>query len=363
VARLAVVWSLVPGSVSWNFTGSPRMVVRDDVCDRHSKLAGVSKHAGQLNHSFRSVTMCSFVSDQPECWPALPLESWKDTYATLHMWTQMVGKVRLALTPLVNHWWNVPLYVNARGLTTSRIPYGARSFELWFDFIRHQLMLETSEGVLKTLKLVPRSVADFYQEFVKMLRSEQIEVKIWRMPVEIPNPIAFDQDRVHASYDSKAVEKFWRILLSVDSVFNQFRAGFVGKSSPVHFFWGSFDLAVTRFSGRRAPERPGADAITREAYSHEVSSVGFWPGSGDVRDPAFYSYTVPEPRGLNEARVRPEPAFYNKQLGEYLVMYDEVRTAASPSKSLLDFCQSTYEAGAILGKWDRDSLERPRVQA
>jgi hypothetical protein len=307
--------------------------------------------------------MSSFVSDQPESWPTLPLHSWKDTYATLHLWTQIVGKVRLALTPLMNHWWNVPLYVTARGLTTSRIPYGGRSFELRFDFVQHQLVLETSDGLAKTLPLAPRSVADFYQEFMKMLRSGQIEVKIWRMPVEIPNPIAFDQDRVHASYDPKSVEKFWRILLSVDSVFNQFRAAFIGKSSPVHFFWGSFDLAVTRFSGRRAPERPGADVLMLEAYSHEVSSVGFWPGSGDVRGPAFYCYAVPEPEGFKQSRVRPEAAFYSRQLGEFLLMYDEVRTSTSPSRSLLDFCQSTYEAGAVLGKWDRDSLERPLVQA
>ena len=204
-------------------------------------------------------------ADQQECWPALPLDSWKDTYATLHMWTQIVGKVRLCLTPVVNHWWNVPLYVTARGLTTSRIAYGDRAFEIWFDFIRHQLVLETSDGLMKTLALEPRSVAEFYQEFMELLRSAQIELKIWRMPVEIPDPIAFDQDRMHASYDGASVEKFWRILLSVDTVFNLFRARFIGKSSPVHFFWGSFDLAVTRFSGRRAPERPGADPITSES--------------------------------------------------------------------------------------------------
>jgi hypothetical protein len=303
--------------------------------------------------------MSPFLADQRECWPALPLDSWKDTYATLHMLTQIVGKVRLSLTPLVNHWWNVPLYVTARGLTTSRIPYGERSFELWFDFIRHQLVLETSDGILKTLPLAPFSVADFYREFTNMLRSAGIEVKIWHMPVEIPNPIPFDQDRVHASYDPEWVEKFWRILLSVDAVFNQFRSGFIGKCSPVHFFWGSFDLAVSRFSGRRAPERPGADAMTREAYSHEVSSVGFWPGSGDIKDTAFYSYTVPEPQGFKDARVRPDAAFYQKQLGEFLLMYEDVRKAESPSTALLDFCQSTYEAGANLGNWDRNGLERP----
>jgi uncharacterized protein DUF5996 len=307
--------------------------------------------------------MSQALPDQPECWPALPLASWNETYATLHMWTQIVGKVRLRLTPLVNHWWNVPLYVSANGLTTSRIPYGRRSLEIWFDFIKHQLVLETNEGMVKTLPLVPRSVADFYREFMSMLRSAGIEIKIWRMPVEIPNPIPFDEDRLHASYDAKAVEKFWRILLSVDSVFTEFRSNFIGKSSPVHFFWGSFDLAVTRFSGRRAPERPGADIITREAYSHEVSSIGFWPGSGDVPDAAFYSYAAPEPQGFKEASVRPSAAFYNKQLSEFLLMYDEVRKAKSPSSSLLDFCQSTYEAAANLGAWDRDQLERRRSAA
>ena len=297
-------------------------------------------------------------ADQPECWPVLPLDSWKDTYATLHMWTQIVGKVRLRLTPLVNHWWNVPLYVSARGLTTSRIPYGQRAFELWFDFIGHQLVLETTHGISKTLPLEPRSVAEFYEEFMAMLRTAGIEVKIWRMPVEVPNPIPFDQDHVHRSYDPKSVEKFWRILLSVDSVFNQFRAGFIGKSSPVHFFWGSFDLAVTRFSGRRAPARPGADTITREAYSHEVSSVGFWPGGGDVKGAAFYSYMAPEPQGFKDAPVRPSAAHYEKALGEFLLMYEDVCKAESPTASLLEFCQSTYEAGANLSNWDRDALER-----
>jgi hypothetical protein len=302
--------------------------------------------------------MLHAVADQPECWPTLPLDSWKDTYATLHMWTQMVGKVRLRLTPLMNHWWNVPLYVTARGLTTSRIPYGQRAFELWFDFMRHQLVLETTDGLLETLPLAPRSVAEFYGEFMRMLQSAGIEVKIWRMPVEIPNPIPFDQDHVHRSYDPASVEKFWRILLSVDAVFSQFRSGFIGKCSPVHFFWGSFDLAVTRFSGRRAPERPGADAMTREAYSHEVSSVGFWPGSGDIKDAAFYSYMVPEPLGFKDAPVRPNAAHYEKQLGEFLLMYEDVRKAESPTASLLEFCQSTYEAGASLGSWDRGALER-----
>ena len=296
-------------------------------------------------------------ADRPECWPSLPLDSWLDTYATLHMWTQIIGKIRMKLTPLVNHWWNVPLYVTARGLTTSCIPYGDRSFEIWFDFIRHQLVLESSDGVVKSLPLGPRSVADFYAECMAMLRLLNIEVKIWRMPVEIPKPIAFDEDRQHQSYDREAVGKFWRILLSASSVFQDFRSRFIGKSSPVHFFWGSFDLAVTRFSGRKAPPKAGADAITREAYSHEVSSVGFWPGAG-FSGPAFYSYMAPEPQGYREARVLPDGARYDTSLGEFVLMYDDVRATPSPSESLLNFCQSTYEAGANLAAWDRANLER-----
>jgi hypothetical protein len=309
-------------------------------------------------HSSVYEVAMAHLADQPECWPALALDSWKDIYATLHMWTQIVGKIRLRLTPVVNHWWNVPLYVTSRGLTTSRIPYGQREFELCFDFIQHQLVLETSDGLVKTLALEPLAVAEFYKKFMELLHSAQIEIKIWKMPVEIPNPIPFDQDRLHASYDRASVEKFWRILLSVDTVFNQFRAKFVGKSSPVHFFWGSFDLAVTRFSGRRAPERAGADAVTREAYSHEVSSVGFWPGAGNVQGAAFYSYAAPEPQGFKDQRVRPDAALYDRQLCEFLLMYDDVRRAASPTASLLEFCQSTYEAAATLGNWDRSALER-----
>ncbi len=296
-------------------------------------------------------------ADQPECWPALAFDSWKDTCSTLHLWTQMVGKVRLGLTPLVNHWWNVPLYVTARGLTTSRIPDGQRAFELSFDFIGHQLVLQTSDGTVKTMPLAPRSVAEFYGEFKELMRSAGIEVKIWPMPVEIPDPIAFDKDEVHRSYDVAAVQKFWRILLSASAVFTQFRSGFIGKCSPVHFFWGSFDLTVTRFSGRRAPDRPGADAITREAYSHEVSSVGFWPGGNGV-DAAFYSYAAPEPQGFKEAAARPGAAHYDKSLSEFILLYEDVRRAPSPTGALLEFCQSTYEVAANLGKWDRKELER-----
>jgi hypothetical protein len=302
----------------------------------------------------RGVAMAHAAADRPECWPALPLSSWKDTYATLHMWTEIVGKVRLRLTPLVNHWWNVPLYVTARGLTTSGIAYGDRAFELRFDFIGHELVLETSDGQWKTLPLKPRPVAEFYQEFIELLRSAGIEVKIWRMPAEIPDPIAFDQDRVHASYDPKAVEKFWRILLSVDTVQGQIHR----QVQPSALLLGKFRSCGHRFSGRRAPERPGADSITREAYSHEVSSVGFWPGSGNVQDAAFYSYAAPEPLGLKDERVRPDGAFYDRQLGEFLLMYDDVRKAESPTATLLEFCESTYEAAATLGNWDRRSLER-----
>jgi hypothetical protein len=298
------------------------------------------------------------LTDLSECWPSLPLESWEDTRATLHMWTQIVGKVRLALTPPVNHWWNVPLYVGARGLTTSSMSYEEMIFELEFDFIDHQLVFKNSDGSVKTLALAPRSVADFYQEFMSMLGAEGIKVKIWKMPVEIPNPIPFDHDHVHASYDPEAVHKFWRILASSNTVFQDFRSRFIGKSSPVHFFWGSFDLAVTRFSGRRAPDRPGADTITKEAYSHEVSSVGFWPGSGDVKEPAFYSYASPEPEGFKEHRVRPDAASYRKDLGEFLLPYEAVRSVASPTTALLDFCQSTYEAAATLANWDRLALEK-----
>jgi Family of unknown function (DUF5996) len=298
-----------------------------------------------------------------EAWPDLPLDEWKDTRATLHMWTQIVGKVRLALTPLVNHWWNVPLYVTARGLTTSPIPYGDKPFELRFDFLDQQLVLQLSDGLRETLPLTARSVADFYAEVMRMLKSAGINVKIWRMPCEVPNPIPFDEDRVHASYDPDAARRFWRILLSVQCVFEEFRARFVGKCSPIHFFWGSFDLAVSRFSGRRAPERPGADSITREAYSQEVSSVGFWPGGGNIPGAAFYSYTAPEPPGFRDWDVRPDAAHYDAQLGEFILMYDDVRSASSPTETLLEFCQSTYEAGATLGKWDRNELERQGTPA
>lgn len=297
-------------------------------------------------------------SDDTACWPSLAFASWRETCATLHMWTQVVGKIRLALTPLVNHWWNVPLYVTTRGLTTSMIPYGTRAFELRFDFLAHRLLLETSDGIEKSLGLRPQTVAEFYRACMAMLSEAGIVVHIWTMPVEVPSPIPFDADRVHGAYDGERVATFWRALLSVHAVLQEFRARFLGKVSPVQFFWGSFDLAVTRFSGRVAPERPGADAVTREAYSHEVSSVGFWPGADGVTDAAFYSYAAPAPAGFAEARVRPEAARYDATLGEFLLPYDDARRSAAPSTALLEFCQSTYEAAAIGGSWDRARLER-----
>jgi hypothetical protein len=297
-------------------------------------------------------------SARSEAWPVLPLSEWADTYATLHMWSQIVGKVRLALSPRVNHWWEVPLYVSARGLTTSPIPYGKGIFEVQFDFIDHKLDIVTTGGEINSLPLVPRTVADFYAEFMEMLHSLHIDARIWKMPVEIPNPIRFDQDRTHASYDPEYAHRFWRILVTVDSIFKEFRSRFVGKVSPVHFFWGSFDLAVTRFSGRRAPERTGADHITREAYSHEVISVGFWPGGGDMKGAVFYAYAAPEPPGFGDRPVRPAQAFYSKQMNEFFLMYDDVRALDSPRDALLEFCHSTYDAGADLGKWDRANLER-----
>ena len=292
-------------------------------------------------------------------WPTLPFSEWKDTYATLHMWTQIVGKVRLTLCPPINHCWGVALYVTSRGLTTSPMPYKDGSFEIAFDFVAHSLEIVTSRGETRAFQLKPRTVAEFYAELMGALHSLGIDVKVWTMPVEVPRPVRFTLDESHGSYDSEYAHRFWQILVSVSNVFWEFRSRFIGKSSPVHFFWGSFDLAVTRFSGRRAPERTDADAFMKDAYSHEVSSVGFWPGGGNVAGLAFYSYTAPEPPGFRDWPVRPAAAHYDPQLSEFLLMYDDVRTSASPSAILLDFCQSTYEAGANLGKWDRSALEKP----
>jgi len=296
---------------------------------------------------------------QGTAWPELRLEAWKDTYATLHMWTQIVGKVRLALSPRINHWWEVPLYVNAVGLTTSAIPYKQLVFEIQFNFLEHRLTIAICDGQQRVLQLQPQSVAAFYAEFMSALHSLGIDVHIWPMPVEVPNPIRFDRDTEHASYDPEYAQRFWRILTLVDPVFKEFRGRFVGKHSPIHFFWGSFDLASTRFSGRRAPERKDADPITREAYSHEVISAGFWPGGGDVKGVAFYTYAAPEAAGFKTAQVRPEKAFYSP-LGEFLLMYDDVRQSTEPEKLLMEFLQSTYEAGANLGNWPRAELERSK---
>jgi hypothetical protein len=279
------------------------------------------------------------------------------------VWTQVVGKIRLEQTPLVNHWWNVPLYVSARGLTTSPMPYrDGRVFEIEFDFIDHQLLIECSDGSTTTLALRPQSVADFYAELMSALHGLGIDIRIWTMPVEIPNPIRFTEDQQHKSYDAEYVNRFWRGLVKIDDVFKEFRARFIGKVSPVHFWWGSFDHAVTRFSGKPAPERPGDDLINREAYSHEVISHGWWPGNKDM-EAAFYSYTTPEPAGLGDTikqrKILPAETFYNSEMKEFFLPYEDVRKSDSPEKVLMEFCQTTYEAGADLAAWDRAALERP----
>jgi hypothetical protein len=296
-------------------------------------------------------------------WPALPLTEWADTCETLQLWTQIVGKVRLARTPLVNHWWNVTLYVTSRGLTTSPIPHGALSFQIDFDFISHRLIVQVSNGDTATISLTPRSVADFHAEFMSTLRELGLDTHIWTMPVEIPDAIPFEKDDKHTSYDPEYANRFWRALVQSERVFSRFRSRFIGKVSPVHFFWGSFDLAVTRFSGRTAPdlnsESPNLGAwVMREAYSHEVSSCGFWPGNGGYDQAAFYSYAYPEPPGFDHASVRPAGAFYDQGLGQFILPYDAVRLAEDPDHALMEFLQSTYEAAAGLAAWDRSGLER-----
>jgi hypothetical protein len=293
-----------------------------------------------------------------QAWPALPLAEWQETRDTLHMWTQIVGKVRLALSPLVNHWWEVPLYVSARGLTTSPIPCARGIFEVTFDFIDHALHIVTSWSENKTIRLHSRSVSDFYAHFMGELRGSDIDVHIWPMPVEVPDPIRFDQDETHNRYDPAYAHRFWRLLVTLDTVLKEFRSLYVGKVSPVHFFWGSFDLCCTRFSGRRAPDRPGADKITREAYSHEVISAGWWSGGGGVADAAFYAYAAPEPQGFSRASVQPLAAYYHADMKEFVLPYEAVRAAADPKRALMAFLQSTYDAGASLGNWDRASLEK-----
>lgn len=296
-----------------------------------------------------------------EIWPALPFSEWKETARTLHMWTQVVGKVRLALSPWTNHSWHVTLYLTARGLTTSPIPSGDRILEIRFDFVSHELRLLTSDGQLKTIPLRAQTVAQFYQAVMDGLRDLGVEVRINTTPNEVDPAIPFEQNETDSAYDAESANRFWRVLLQTDRVFKEFRSEFCGKCSPVHFFWGSFDLAVTRFSGRRAPQHPGGvphlpDAVAREAYSHEVSSLGFWPGNEAMPDPIFYSYAYPEPRGFSEAHVQPSFAKYNPKLKEFVLPYEQMRQAESPDAALLEFARSTYDAASTLGDWDRAAL-------
>ena len=303
------------------------------------------------------------MSNNPKTpWPELPTAAWRDSYATLHLWTQIVGKIRLAKSPWLNHSWQVTLYVTPRGLTTSPVPDGAGTFQIDFDFFDHTLRISTGDGALRQFALAGQSVATFHAATIAALAELGIIVVIDEMPNELPDPVRFSEDSAHASYDPDAVERFLQILVNSDRVFKQFRTGFLGKASPVHFFWGSFDLAVTRFSGRRAPRHPGGvphlpDAVAHEAYSHEVSSAGFWPGSGAIDYPAFYSYAYPEPSGFRAAKVRPDAAFFSEAVSEFILPYDAVRKADDPDNALLDFLQSTYEAAANSAKWDRDALE------
>ena len=305
--------------------------------------------------------MPDFTNAEP--WPSLPLEAWSETYATWHLWSQIVGKVRLAQTPWLNHAWHATLYVTARGLTTSPIPHGSRAFEIGFDFVDHRLTVQTSDGGTGGFALEPMTVATFYARLLQELGRLGVPVQIHRTPNEVPDPIPFDLDDTHRAYDREYAGRFWRILVQADRVFKAFRARFGGKCSPVHFFWGAPDLAVTRFSGRAAPEHPGGvpnlpDWVTRDAYSHEVSSAGFWAGGGPIPYPVFYSYAYPEPAGFAEAAIRPREAFYSPDFHEFVLAYDVVRQAESPDDTLLEFLQTTYEAAAGLGGWDRAALER-----
>jgi hypothetical protein len=296
-----------------------------------------------------------------DAWPALPLDPWRDTYATLHMWTQIVGKLCLAMTPLVNHHWNVAFHVTARGWVTPVLISGDREITITFDFIAHELVIHCTDGVTKKIALEPRSVADFHATLMQALHRMGVDVHIWTVPTEVENPIRFEEDTVHRSYDAEWASAHWRALLAMQPVFAKFRSRFVGKSSPVHFFWGSFDLAVTRFNGKRATLPPDADSITREAYSHEVISAGFWPGGRGVEFPAFYAYAAPEPEGFKETRMRPAAAFYSNDLSIFILPYEAVRTAASPEAELTAFLESTYDAAANLAGWNRAELERPVV--
>ncbi len=302
--------------------------------------------------------MAELVKDGSAAWPSLVWDEWAETANTLHMWTQIVGKTRLALTPLQNHWWNVPLYVTAHGLGTSAMPYNDDVLDIEFDFVAHQLHFRLGSGQGLSVPLRAQSVADFYKEYLGCLASLGVQVKIDPMPCELANPIRFDLDTEHQSYNAEYVQRFWRVLVNAEKVFREWGTGFLGKVSPVHFFWGSFDFAVTRFSGRPAPPRAGADGIQREAYSHEVISAGFWPGNGGYGAAAFYCYAAPVPEGLAEAKVRPSAAEWDKALGEFIFKYDALRAEASPEKALMEFLESGYGAAADAAKWDRAALER-----
>ncbi len=295
-------------------------------------------------------------------WPELEFEAWADTCATLHLWTQIVGKIRLATMPPINHCWQVPLYVTSRGLTTTAMPHGGRTFEIGFDFLAHRLHISASDGAAESFALAPMSVAAFYETIMARLKTLGLDVKIWTMPQEIAGAIPFDQDRVHAAYDAEFAQRFWRVLLIAHGLFTEFRCRFIGKVSPVHFFWGSFDLAVTRFSGRRAPPHPGAPnvglGVMRDAYSHEVSSCGFWPGNGGFGKAAFYAYAYPQPAGFARAAGLPEGAYFDETMGEFILPYDAARAADDPRAVVLAFLQSTYEAEADAAQWDRAALER-----
>jgi hypothetical protein len=300
-------------------------------------------------------------------WPALPLREWRDTYATVHMWMQIIGKTRLALAPMQNHWWQVPLYLTPRGLTTSPMPYGERTFAVDWDFIDHRLVIAADDGATRTLALGPRTVADFYADYRAALGGLGLDVHIRPVPVEVEVAVPFAQDRTHAAYDPEWVTHWWRVLVQADRVLQRFRGRFLGKASPVHFFWGSFDLATTRFSGRPAPRHPGGapntpDRVMIEAYSHECASCGFWPGGGAMPEAAFYAYAYPEPDGYRAARVGPASARYDETLREFVLPYEAVRAAASPDDALLEFAQSTYAAAATHGRWDRAALDRPEAE-
>lgn len=303
------------------------------------------------------------MASDPGVWPRLPLAEWQETRDTLHMWTQVVGKTRLALAPAENHWWHVPLYVSARGLSTSPMPYRSRAVEVHFDLIDHRLVVDTSDGASRAIPLRPQAVADFYREYVDTLASLDITVKMWPVPVEVDAPIPFQDDHRHESYDADRVRQFFHMLLHADRILARFKGRFLGKSSPVHFFWGAFDLALTRFSGRRAPESTAAEWwVLREAMSHEEISFGFWPGSGTVAEPAFYAYARPEPSGLPARPARPPSAYYSRELADFILPYEAVRSLASPDEVVLDFFQSVYEAAADLARWDRVALDRPPAE-